>query len=56
MDERVRVLLKHFIKALSEIYGFSELQTVRKIGRYFNTHDSVDIIKILYKIIQEEDI
>lgn len=53
MDERVKVLLKHFIKALSEIYGFDEIQTVRKVARFINTNESVVITKLLYSCIKE---
>lgn len=55
MDKRVRVLLKHFIKAVAEIYGLDEIGAIRKIARFINFNQPADITKLLYSVVKEEE-
>lgn len=54
MDAKEKKIIKKFIQELSKVWGLTEVQTIKKIGRFINTHESVVVIKLLYQALKEE--
>lgn len=53
MDAKEKKIIKKFIKDLANLWGLDEIQTIRKIGRFINTHEGVVVIRRLYQAIKE---